>query len=164
MHLHGTLHTTSVSFCCAQGFQAALDRVAKACPSLHCRVLEVLDVFRQCLDRWSLAEIALSFNGGKDCTVLLHLLVHYMTTRGCRAEAGSGTEAGSLHGLKVVFFETDPGFPEVATFMTDMEALYGFRVRSLPGLKTGLAVLVEEGVQAVLLGTRRTDPHGGMQP
>jgi FAD synthetase len=146
-----------------QGFQASLDGLAVAAPGLHARIQAVLDVFGQCLDRWALREVALSFNGGKDCTVLLHLLVHFMSSRGCPVEKGSGCE-GTLHGLRVVFFETETGFPEVASFMSAMEALYGFRVRSLPGLKSGLAVLVEEGVQAVLLGTRRTDPHGGGCP
>jgi hypothetical protein len=63
--------------------------------------------------------------------------------------------------MGVVFFDTEAGYPEVTAFMDEMAALYKFSIRSLPGLKPGMAVLVEEGVQAVVLGTRRTDPHGG---
>jgi FAD synthetase len=97
--------------------------------------------------RWRPSEMALSFNGGKDCTVLLHML---------------GT-SGRLDGLRVVFFDTEVGFPEITSFMQDMEVLYGFKCQSLGGFREGLAELVADGIKAVFLGTRRGDPHGGTQ-
>ena len=132
-------------------FEAAL---VTASPLLRERVDGVLDVFRQCFERWAPHELALSFNGGKDCTVLLHLLFHYCAVH-------QHLCPGADRAIRVVFFDTDTGFPEVTEFMVAMEARYGFKIESLPGLKPGMASLVADGVHAVLLGTRRTDPHGG---
>lgn len=101
-------------------------------------------VLSECFSRWSPSEIAFSFNGGKDCTVILHMLAR----------------SGRLAGIRVVFFDGESGFPEVTAFMKEMEALYGFVCEALPGPKTGLGTLVSEGIKAVILGTRSTDPDG----
>jgi asparagine synthetase B (glutamine-hydrolysing) len=38
------------------------------------KIRESLDICREAIERYGLDSVALSFNGGKDCTVLLHLL------------------------------------------------------------------------------------------
>jgi FAD synthetase len=101
-------------------------------------------VITEAFDKWRGSELALSFNGGKDCTVLLHLL----------------GKLDRLRGLRVVFFDTEHGFPEVTAFMKEMEAYYGFKTECLGSFRPGLQQLVDDGIKAVFLGTRRTDPHG----
>ena len=119
-------------------------------PAVHStRLASQLELARNVITesfmRWKPEELALSFNGGKDCTVLLHML------------AG----LGRLSGVRVVFFDTEHGFPEVGAFIAEMEGKYGFTCEVLGGFRPGLARLVEEGIKGVFLGTRRTDPHGG---
>lgn len=109
------------------------------------QVQQAHGVIEEAFARWKPSELALSFNGGKDCTVLLHMLA----------------KTGRLDGLRVVFFDTEHGFPEVSSFMSEMETAYGFKCEMLGGFRAGLQVLVDDGVKGVFLGTRRTDPHGG---
>ena len=100
-------------------------------------------------------RLALSFNGGKDSTVVLHLL---------RAAASSSGASGSLGGVRAVYFAPPPSaanFPAVLDFMAACEASWGFATEQLPGFRAGLAALVDGGVAAVLMGTRSSDPDGG---
>jgi len=104
--------------------------------------------------------LAFSFNGGKDSTVLLHLLLD-----GVAAWRGAaGVEADpehALHGVTVFFFLAPDEFPEVADFVRECDRQYGLRMRTHSGdFKAGLQqILSETGAKAVLLGTRRGDPN-----
>jgi FAD synthetase len=103
-----------------------------------------VSVINEAFAKWDTRELALSFNGGKDCTVLLHML----------------GKLGRLRDLRVVFFDTEHGFPEVTSFMNEMDERYGFKTECFGGFRPGLQQLVDAGIKAVFLGTRRTDPHG----
>jgi hypothetical protein len=142
--------------CRMSPFPERLAALEASHPVLSLRIHSVFDVFRQCFERWRPSELSLSFNGGKDCTVLLHLLFAF-----ARTHPGACADVSAV---RIVFFDTETGFPEVEEFMRAMQSLYGFTLECLPGLKTGMASLVSQGVQAVVLGTRRTDPHGGTRP
>lgn len=125
-------------------------------------------------------ELVFSFNGGKDSTVVLHVIraaVHeHISSRGKAHDSndstkGAGAECSQspleadqrplLGCIPVVYFESADNFPEVLAFMDDTAKQYGFSVRRLPGFKAGLEALVSEGVRGVLMGTRSTDPDGG---
>ncbi|XP_014674340.1 PREDICTED: FAD synthase-like [Priapulus caudatus] len=66
-----------------------------------------LDVIEECFDRYSLEEVCLSFNGGKDCTVLLHLMHAVMQRR----------YPGNRAGMPLLYVRCDLPFPEVEQFI-----------------------------------------------
>lgn len=64
-------------------------------------------------------KIALSFNGGKDCTVVLHLLRIYLA----RMEVQG--KAVMLSQFKFVHFVKDGEFDEITEFRAQIESMYG---------------------------------------
>lgn len=114
---------------------------------LSAKVQGSLEIIDEAFRRFGRTGVALSFNGGKDCTVLLHLL---------RAHSGDG-----LGAMVVAYFKPSDSFAEVEQFVLSCEATFGIRIwsRSL-GVRDGLSELlsVHPEVQAVMLGTRSTDP------
>jgi len=109
------------------------------------------------------SEAAFSFNGGKDCTVVLHLI------RAALHRRGSGGEVTSHTFPRVVYFSASgtelsggggSAFPEALEFIRACEVAYGFRVVELKGFKAGLASIVtpNDTVRGVFMGTRVGDP------
>lgn len=54
--------------------QAGTDRPLPAGSALGQKVAAALRTIEEALDRYSLAQLCVGFNGGKDCTALLHLV------------------------------------------------------------------------------------------
>lgn len=115
----------------------------------------------RCLVADSPAGFALSFNGGKDCTVLLHLqaaaLYLYESKRGLQNTP-----------LKTVYITVPHSFPEVDKFVEDCQSRYGLDLVAIPSpMKSALQSYMDSdsAVCAVSVGTRRTDPYGsGLKP
>lgn len=108
---------------------------------------------RAALTRYGAAAIATAFNGGKDATVVLHL-------------ARAVLLAPDLS-LTCMYLVEPDAFPSVDAFVRETVAAYGVRaVAQEGGFKEGIRRFVEErGVQAFVMGTRRSDPGGaGLQP
>ena len=113
------------------------------------------------------AELALSFNGGKDSTVVLHVLraaVHLHEREDlCCSTSGEG-DAGRWPFL-TFFFPHKDDFPEITSFVSQAEREHDLRLHSFPsdgtvGFKEGLDHLVrEKGVRAIVIGTRQGDPN-----
>jgi len=148
-----------------------LSACAERNPALHARISAALETVESALHIFHNAdELCLSFNGGKDSTVVLHLLRAALARRGL----SFATSGGAAHVCpSVVFFSTTGQelsggegscgvgtFPEILAFMRSSEAAYGFSIRELKGFKDGLASLVGAGggVRGVLMGTRTGDP------
>jgi len=98
--------------------------------------------------RYSTRELAIAFNGGKDCLIVLHLVFAHLS-------------AHPRHALpRIVYFRKQDDFGEMVDFMHATARTFGFAVDELDGdYKTGLQRLADAGVKAVLMGQRRTDPH-----
>ncbi|KAG2443340.1 hypothetical protein HYH02_009404 [Chlamydomonas schloesseri] len=131
-------------------------------------VLEKAKKAIACLRRtcalYPLDKIAFSFNGGKDSTVLLHLLraavAQQQTTKG-----SAGTPSG-LGGMLSFYFRQKDDFAEVKAFVEGADKEYGLAVQYLSeqDFKKGLCEYLERtGVMAIVLGTRRGDPNAGGQ-
>jgi len=112
------------------------------------KVEHSLDVIKQALAEFKLEGVALSFNGGKDCCVLLHLLYLVLSKH------------NSFSRLRILYFTHDNSFPEVDSFVEECIKIYNINISfiSTP-IKQALAGLVSNGVQAVFMGTRSTDPR-----
>ncbi|KAI9797126.1 MAG: 3'-phosphoadenosine 5'-phosphosulfate sulfotransferase [Piccolia ochrophora] len=113
-----------------------------------------LAVIREALQRYPLSSLSLSYNGGKDCLVLLILFL----------SALSGEEAPLPDTLQSVYIVPEHPFPEVDDFVAHTAQLYRLDLArySLP-MKAAFEEYLHEkegGVKAIFVGTRRTDPHG----
>ncbi|KAK9356460.1 hypothetical protein V1505DRAFT_91027 [Lipomyces doorenjongii] len=118
------------------------------------RVRESLGVISEALRRYSIDELAISFNGGKDCLVMLVLLL------------------GSLHyhssqfppqRIHTVYVHSLSAFPEVDAFVNDCATLYSLDLIRLPTpMKAAFQKFLDAKphIKAIMVGTRRTDPNG----
>jgi len=112
------------------------------------KVEHSLNVIKQALAEYKLEGVALSFNGGKDCVVLLHLLYLVLSKH------------NSFSRLRVLYFTHDNSFPEVDSFVQQCNKIYNIKIDFVTTpIKTALVGLVQNGVRAVFMGTRSTDPR-----
>ncbi|MCO5549161.1 hypothetical protein L7F22_002628 [Adiantum nelumboides] len=108
-------------------------------------------------------EVAFSFNGGKDSTVLLHLLrAGYAAAEGMQ-EFNNGAEAESQkqHPIRAIYFESPDAFPEIDAFTLETATLYKLEMEIIRlDFKSGVeALLKEKPIKAIFLGTRIGDPN-----
>jgi len=112
-----------------------------------------LGVIDEALERYSLEELSLSYNGGKDCLVLLILLLVSLSSHPQQLPAA----------LHTVYIVSPHPFAEVDEFVESSSADYKLDLaRYAMPMKEAFKVYLEEhkNVKAILVGTRRTDPHG----
>ncbi|CAG9333969.1 unnamed protein product [Blepharisma stoltei] len=112
------------------------------------KVQPSLDVMRETLNKYPKGSVALSFNGGKDCTVLLEL-----------AELLGDKE------LKIVYFEEPDAFEDLIEFVQTRLSVSPFTSLKLSSdIRRGMEELVsQENVEAVFLGQRISDPYAPQQ-
>jgi len=110
------------------------------------RIKESLGILRQALVRFSSESIALSFNGGKDCQVVLFLYLYIQAD----------------HPIPTIYVPPDHSFPQVDEFVDECVSKYHLGlVKKRVLIKQAFAEYLEQHkpIQAVLVGTRRNDPH-----
>ena len=91
-----------------------IDQVKTAC-----------QVIKNCFQQYKNDQVAIAFNGGKDCMVLLHLTHAYL-------------EEAKNHGFKKIFqavyiADKEP-FPSVEEFITKCEKLYNLNLITIQGI------------------------------
>ncbi|KAI0057321.1 adenine nucleotide alpha hydrolases-like protein [Artomyces pyxidatus] len=146
-------------------------------------VKEALQVIDDVLDIYGREKVSISFNGGKDCTVLLHIFAASLAKR------ASGSTSQKIPAL---YIPVPSPFPALEVFIEEAARLYnldlfhcipplsqpvetvnvktdrvvgdapGVPVKGGEGMRCALDAYHKEfpQVEAILLGTRRTDPHG----
>lgn len=106
-------------------------------------------------------EIAFSFNGGKDSTVLLHLIRagYYLHKTSYGQEAHIDTSQNCP--LRTIYFETPCAFPEINSFTYETVSTYGLPLETIRlDFKSGLeGLLKEKPTKAIFIGTRIGDPN-----
>lgn len=96
------------------GIGVALPCIEWADDSFQAAWARSLCTIRAALHTYAPWELCFSFNGGKDCTVLFHVLV----AAAHAADTAAGKPAGwHLSMIRFVYFETAKDFPEVQAFM-----------------------------------------------
>lgn len=119
--------------------------------SWHNKVKSAVETLETCLERYPLREIAVGFNGGKDCTALLHLFWAVVNKK--------YPEKSEL--LQALYIRSKMSFPEVEKFIQKSKENYHLTMLHFDGkIKDALAELKIQypEVKAVLMGTRITDP------
>ncbi|KAJ3356901.1 FAD1 flavin adenine dinucleotide synthetase [Allomyces javanicus] len=123
---------------------------------LQAIITDAVGVLEAALHQFTPKHLALSFNGGKDCTVLLHLLAAVLH-RGQRL--GAWDQDASA--VQTVYVMQANGFDEEHDFVAKCAARYNLAVDTLPGpMQSALATYTDRHplIRAVCVGTRRTDP------
>lgn len=110
-------------------------------------VKSALTILQDCYERYKPEEIFISFNGGKDCTVVLHL-------------AAIIAKLQNITTLLCLYVTADP-FPEMDSFVERAAQYYGLElVRKERPMQAALSSLLKErnNLQASLMGMRKGDP------
>ncbi|XP_040901353.1 FAD synthase [Toxotes jaculatrix] len=116
------------------------------------KVMSALKTIEAALDQYSTEEVCVGFNGGKDCTALLHLYYAALKRR-CPEDKDK---------VKALYIRIVSPFPEMERFLQDTIKRYDLDLFSVEGsIRQALSEVQERRPQlkAVLMGTRRTDPY-----
>ncbi|XP_038851110.1 FAD synthase-like [Salvelinus namaycush] len=116
------------------------------------KVANALKTIETALDQYSAGEICVGFNGGKDCTALLHL---YYAALKRRYPEGKDK-------VKALYIRIVSPFPEMERFLQDTIKRYALEIFSVEGsIRQALSEVQERRpeLRAVCMGTRRSDPY-----
>ncbi|KAF4120147.1 FAD synthetase [Geosmithia morbida] len=149
----------------------------KALRTLQGHIRVAMEVIGEALHRYGLEHLSLSYNGGKDCLVLLILIL------ACLPELDEHRANGRTNGdhqtvpdsqttplksetlvkpLQAIYIVSRDPFPEVEEFVASSANQYHLSLerQELPMRQALDAYLSEKtDVKAIFLGTRRSDPH-----
>ncbi|KAI8600621.1 hypothetical protein EDD21DRAFT_395639 [Dissophora ornata] len=141
-------------------------------------VRHAVQVIEEALQRYGPQGIALSFNGGKDCTVILHLYVAVLykilgseldrlpnsTTSTDTPHQQHSTSHRQHYPVHSIYVTHKNPFGQVERFVDDEIERYNLDLLRIPGpMKKALGEYHElkSDIVAIMVGTRRDDPHGG---
>ena len=113
------------------------------------KVQESQSVIKECFEKYNDNEIAIAFNGGKDCMALLHL------THAFKQSKSDGSKLQALY-----IRESDP-FPKVEEFIGQCVKMYNLDLVTIQGsMKEALSKMLNDrsSIKAMLMGTRQGDP------
>ncbi|GAB6030627.1 FAD1 flavin adenine dinucleotide synthetase [Chamberlinius hualienensis] len=137
----------------AEKLFSALDNSEHFDAVFHKLVKESVDILMECVTKkYQPSEICVSFNGGKDCTALLHL---YHT-------ALQKLFPDSKLPIKVLYIRCQNPFSEMEDFIRESKDRYNLNVCTLEGsIKEGLKNFLSANpeIKVILMGNRRTDPN-----
>ncbi|KAL0271321.1 UNVERIFIED_CONTAM: hypothetical protein PYX00_008447 [Menopon gallinae] len=119
--------------------------------SLSKAVTNSMQVVEHAYSIYKPEEVYLSFNGGKDCTALLHIIWAY------------NMKQKNTQKINASYLKTPDQFPEMEEFIKQTTERYNLNLftDNGPADKEQLSALVKKHpcLKAIFLGTRRTDPY-----
>ncbi|KAK3296334.1 uncharacterized protein B0H64DRAFT_168112 [Chaetomium fimeti] len=127
-----------------------------------------MDVIQESLRRYGADHLSLSYNGGKDCLVLLILILACLPS--CAPPSSPSpdnppppTIVSPRRPLQAIYIVSSDPFSEVEDFVAASAEQYHLDLKryALP-MRPALEAYLEDTpiIKAIFLGTRRTDPHG----
>jgi len=118
--------------------------------SKHIPAKKALQFLRTIIDYYGFNSISLSFNGGKDCTVLFHLL------RACISQLSD--KDIQFQNLHTIYFREAEEFDSIDRFTHEIAKEYNLTLLEINGSFTeGLTrLLANAPIQAILMGQRST--------
>lgn len=130
---------------------------------LQAKCKHALYIIERTLALYKFDEVAFSFNGGKDSTVLLHLLrAGYAAVEAKQGfNNGAHNETLKQHPIRAIYFDSPDAFPEIDSFTLETAALYKLEMEIIRlDFKSGIeALLRAKPIKAIFLGTRIGDPN-----
>jgi FAD synthetase len=120
-----------------------------------------LGVIEKALDQYSLPELSLAYNGGKDCLVLLILYLCVLHKRGLTKTPNPSSHIETA--VQCVYIQDTHPFAEVEEFVARSIKTYSLSLLEYAKpMKAAFSDYLRDtpSVKAILVGTRRTDPHG----
>ncbi|KAJ7972346.1 FAD synthase [Quillaja saponaria] len=137
-----------------------IDKAIRECDDkrLKTKYNNAIYVIQRALALYSIEEVAFSFNGGKDSTVLLHLLrAGYFLHKGAQSCCNGDLKDFQI---RTIYFESPCAFPEINSFTHDTATTYGLQLDNIRlDFKSGLeALLKAKPIRAIFLGVRIGDP------
>ena len=109
-------------------------------------------VLHQTYTTYSEEEVCIGFTGGKDCTVVLHLIVAFLKHR-------YPNQSQKITGL---YFKCSDPFPETEKFIDECQSNFNLRMIVIEDrIKEGLLKLkkTHPNIKSIIMGTRRHDPY-----
>jgi len=133
-----------------------------------------LGVIEEALSKYSISELSLSYNGGKDCLVLLVLFLSSLHTRlsppnhiSQPRDASSAPSLGYPLSIPAIYCSYSSSFQKLESFVTESSAQYNLSLTRYAtsltfGLQAAFSAYLDANasVKLIFVGTRRTDPHG----
>lgn len=113
--------------------------------------------------------LSLSYNGGKDCLVLLILYLAALASNPPSSSSSSSTSSTKTAiptSLPSIYIPPSNPFPAQDAFVRSSSIHYHLSLtqHSHPSMKTAFAAYLSSpdgrAIKAIFVGTRRTDPHG----
>ncbi|KAF9108110.1 3'-phosphoadenosine 5'-phosphosulfate sulfotransferase [Mortierella sp. AM989] len=127
-------------------------------------VRHAVQIIEEALKRYGPQGISLSFNGGKDCTVILHLYIAVLyKLHGAEFEKTESSHH-KHHPIPSIYVTHKNPFGQVERFVDDEIERYNLDLLRIPGpMKKALEDYnaLKSDIKAIMVGTRRDDPHGG---
>ncbi|XP_010684031.1 uncharacterized protein LOC104898636 isoform X2 [Beta vulgaris subsp. vulgaris] len=119
-------------------------------------------VIQRALALYNIEEVAFSFNGGKDSTVLLHLLRagHYLHQQKQAKHDEDPAHDHCKFAIRTIYFESPSAFPEINSFTYETATTYNLQLDIIrQDFKSGLEGLLKtKPIRAIFLGVRIGDP------
>lgn len=118
---------------------------------LHIRLQETIQLLEKVLTTYEQNEIFLSFNGGKDCTVLLDVVTKMLANM-----------PTNNYDLSCIYVQPAEPFQEIDEFVDQCREHYSVDIHVMKGgIKSVLEQICRENpnFKACLMGSRRTDPY-----
>ncbi|KAF2866240.1 hypothetical protein BDV95DRAFT_505383 [Massariosphaeria phaeospora] len=136
------------------------ENVSERVKSVQQQTNSSLSVIAEALERYSLPELSLAYNGGKDCLVLLILYLCALHRKGLSRDAPNTSIETAI---QCVYIQAPHPFEEVEAFVTSSVKTYSLSMLEYAKpMKIAFADYLRDtpSVKAIFVGTRRTDPHG----
>lgn len=118
---------------------------------IECQRQIAYDFFDEARKAYSDNELIFCFNGGKDCTVLLDLLMGYYQLYKIDSDA-----------IPMLYIESDDSFEEIDEFVVECVNKYNVKlIKYKDSLKAALTHMTQDmpNIRAVFVGSRSTDPY-----